>query len=268
MKIRGVDVQPVIIVGHGRSGTIHLAEMLHLHPDVYATIEQPRPLFRLLNESLFNPTERHAIPNIFEAKKQWLRHNKTWMGKTKPRVWVEKSNAMVLVQDLVEKTWPEAYILHIIRNPFDVYCSSLTHPGLMSWLKRASEVMGLGDNSFLGTTAKMNPWYENAPTPVKLAYKWKSWVEHGLKWQRESDKVLTLTYRDMTRRTAKTFNTIQNFIGLEKNQAWLEDITGRTHSKSVDRYKTDMPLSKRVLMNAVLYGFLESHDVLKKFRLR
>lgn len=267
MNIKGKNIQTVLVVGHGRSGTIHLGEMMERHKDVYATIERPRRLFRMLNESIFNPSEWFIIPQIFEAKKRFLENQSIWEDVDKP-FWLEKANAMVLIQDLVETFYSEALILHIIRNPFDVYCSAVRHPGLMSWFPRVNEVFGQGDNKFMGTNAAIEANYNNLSLVEKMAYKWKSWVECGLQWQKTSSRIYTLTYEEMARNPGKTFVNIGEFLRLRESPNWLKSVICGTHSRSVNRYKWDMSQGETNKMNGILSDFLNSSDILQQYRLK
>jgi len=265
MKIRGQNVQPVFIIGHGRSGTNHLGRMMGKHEDVWATIEHPGYLFGRLNESIFNPDKRYAIPRIFEEKKQFLRNETVWESMDNP-FWLDKSNQMVLIQDIIETYWPEALMLHVIRNPFDVYCSAKRHY-MMSWFKRVNEVFGKGNNKYLGTNSEIEAKYDKLSLAEKMAYKWKSWIECGLWWQRTSDKVYTLTYEEMTLNPEKTFENIKKFLKLREDNKWIEFIRSITHSRSVGRYKRDMKQSEVDEMKGVLSDFLNSSDSLLQYRL-
>jgi len=266
VKFKGRNVQPVFIVGHGRSGTIHLAKMMDKHKDVFATIEHPRPLFRDLNEAVFYPSRHHLIPSLLEKKKQHMGTHHNWRFSRTP-FWVEKNNQMVLIQDIVESAYPSAFILHIIRNPFDVYCSSIPHLGLMSWFPLVDKVFGCGGSKYMGTTTEIEEKYSELEITEKIAYKWISWVKAGLQWQKTSNRVFTLTYEDMVTNPRKTFGLIGEFTGLEKDQKWLKSVTGLTHSRSVNRHKRDMKQQERTKMNNIISGFLDEHDILKQYKL-
>lgn len=112
--IKGENLdRPVIIVGAPRSGTTLLSRLLEAHPDLHL-IGEPRVTWRhgnerktdMLSRGDARPKVKNFIRNAFAAET---------LGASKQR-FVEKSPHNSLRLDFVKAVYPNARIVHIIRD--------------------------------------------------------------------------------------------------------------------------------------------------------
>lgn len=106
---------PIIIVGAGRSGTKLLRSILACAPEVVAFPREINYIWR--HGNLGFPTDElrpeHARPEVRAfIRKQFLKRGQAQGGK---RV-LEKTCANTLRLDFVRSVFPEAYIIHLIRD--------------------------------------------------------------------------------------------------------------------------------------------------------
>jgi len=259
MKVNGKEIKPIFIIGHGRSGTTFTGRVFNQHPEIYATIEE-KSWFQPFAEIAFNPNKNlKKVPELIHKQKRHLKR------KCNRPVWVDKTHPLVLLREIVEEYYPEALLIHILRNPFDTYCSMIRHKGVMTWFKRYGEVFGKGGNTFLGTDENLENRYHLLTDVQKIAYRWRSWVERGLKWEKESDNVLTINYENMIQNPRKTFMCATKFLGIKSPPKWLEWISENIRINSINRYKNDMTKSNLNEMNIILQDFLNKYEQLQQY---
>lgn len=262
MKVNGKDIKPVFIIGHGRSGTHFIGGILSGHNEIYATVEE-KDWFRSFSEVAFNPEKNlKIVPKLIDKQ---IKHLKRKCFKP---VWMDKTHPFVLLKKVVEEYYPEALLIHVIRNPFDLYCSAIRHNGVMNWFKRHNEVFGKGGNIFLGTDANIEKNYHLLKDTQKIAYRWISWVKSGLKWEEESENVITVNYENMVTDVTRTFTDVTKFIGVSTSSEWFEFIERTAKSSSVNRYKKEMTESEVDEMNMILEEFLKNNKQLRQYSIK
>ena len=108
--------QPIIILGAPRSGTTILSAILGAHRDV-AHLVEPRMTWRYGNDrksDMLRPED--ATPKVIEHVRARFADFVNNQNKTKL---VEKTPSNSLRPDFVDRVFPDAKYIHIIRNGYD-----------------------------------------------------------------------------------------------------------------------------------------------------
>ena len=107
---------PVIVVGSPRSGTTALGEMLEIHSTLHGLVE-PRLTWRYGNDGksdVFRPED--ATPAIIaHIRRTFARHVRE-AGRSRL---LEKTPSNALRVEFVRRVFPDAKIIHIVRNGID-----------------------------------------------------------------------------------------------------------------------------------------------------
>ncbi|MDP6058424.1 MAG: sulfotransferase [Pirellulaceae bacterium] len=112
--------KPVIVVGAPRSGTSFLGRVLGMHPSVYY-LREPRLTWNFGNDA------KSDLLYPKDARPQVIRHiRRTFAGKIraagKTRM-LEKSPRNSIRMPFVDKIFPDALYIHILRYPVDTVLS-------------------------------------------------------------------------------------------------------------------------------------------------
>jgi hypothetical protein len=190
----GATPRPIFVVGCPRSGTTLLRLILDSHPSVSAGPES-RFLWgiRAIEERNWSTLagfgvtldEWHAnVRTLFEAfHLRYAEHQ----GKAR---WADKSPDYALMLDYVDVLYPDAQIVHIVRDPRDV---------IDAWRR------------FYGVTSVH-----------RAARSWVRYVRaaHQFALAHPDDKVMELRYEDLVRRPEETLRTLLAWLG----EPWDEGV--------------------------------------------
>jgi len=120
-----------LIVGCARSGTSILGELVGSHPDVKYIFEA-HSIWEMAgygeNES-HRLTEEKATPQIVATVREWFSKQ-----QDSAVLLVEKNPRNVLRIPFITKIFPEARIIHVVRDGRDVACSLLPGIGGEDWM--------------------------------------------------------------------------------------------------------------------------------------
>jgi len=120
-----------LIIGCARSGTSILGELIGSHPDVKYIFEAHSVWERAgygENES-HRLTDAHATPRVVSAIREWFSGQRDLRA-----VLVEKNPRNTLRIPFIRRIFPEAKIIHIIRDGRDVACSLVPGIGGTEWM--------------------------------------------------------------------------------------------------------------------------------------
>jgi len=151
-----VDKGPIFLAGVDRSGIGFLGELLEAHPNIamsrrtnfwsyylnrFGDLSQPQNFEHCLVEMMRNsriqrlqpqPERlRHEFPQGEPAYSRLFalleEHNMERLGKSR---WGDKSLGSERYADIILTAYPEAKMIHIIRDPRDRYASQFNHRGV------------------------------------------------------------------------------------------------------------------------------------------
>lgn len=223
--------RPIFVVGQARGGTTVFRDVLRAHPTIdgsfgesqffrfyynqYGDLEVDKNLDRLLDDFLetFFFEETDLDPKAIRS----LLHNgdrtyksvlatimATFINESKAERWVEKSPDHLLHMGVILKLFPEAQILHIIRDARDVACSTL---------KREEK-----SNKYSAS--------ERLDRLLSLSLQWHRRAIMGLEYRRDKgeETYKIIRYEDLIFQTQDTLRELSRFLRLEPvlTQAMLD----------------------------------------------
>ncbi len=241
------------IIGCARSGTSIVGELLGAHEDVLYVFEAhnvweiapppPDGSHRLLSKDA-TPTIRGAIRKVFTEL----------LARSSKKIIVEKCPRNALRVPYVRTIFPEAKLIHVIRDGKDVTCS--LRPGLSSGWKHL----------------KPPKWQELADEPllVRCAKTWRDVVTITLDDLRHTPH-FQLKYEDLVKQPAEMSRRLRDYLNLpgcismaafEKN---VQDSTSNSyhakfqsmwyrpnHSRRIGRWRENLSPAEQALVNRIL----------------
>lgn len=223
------DDRLVFVVGSPRSGTTFLAGAIGALPGFLDLGEVP-PLKAAVPElAALTPADaaRRLRRVIARSRRVGL------VGSVRP---VEQTPEMAHLVAAIPLAFPEARIVHILRDGRDVACSLLEKP----WLKRETAAV---DDAGVPYGAYARFWvepgrraeFEHATDARRAAWVWRSYVEAA----RSADvPTIEIRYEELAADPAR----IARYLGTELD-ASVPDLTAalaRVHGSSVGRYRTEL----------------------------
>lgn len=198
----------ILVLGSGRSGTHWLGHVLDSHPDISATIEDPR-FFREVVAMALDARERAArfepLVEAYRREAEAVRPQR-FADKSHPNIWLATELADAL---------PDASFVGIERGVHGTVASMLRHRGVLAWHDRWREFPV--PNPFLGITAELSAEYDDLSTIDKCVIRWLS---HRERMQRLRSalpgRLHVVQYEDMIARPERETEHLQRFLQLER----------------------------------------------------
>ena len=255
-----------LLVGHARSGTTVLARALGSHPEigyweepalVELLVQQSRRIDKLARHLLADSSVKDLSAtrrdgNLREQFAEQIHITRADVVATRNRAL--RASAESLRRDflrrsggsiLLEKTprevvllpeaialFPEARIIHIVRDGRDVVCSGV------AWQERWGRP----------------PWVpEDGELIVTIAHQWAEQVGRAL--QTASDRVLVVRYEDLVVHGGDVVAACLSHLGLEPTtevNRFLETGMGGLHCESVGRWRNELTASQLAVIDEVM----------------
>ena len=187
------------IIGCARSGTSILGELIAAHPDVRYIFEAHH-VWEVAGPGEGESdrlTEKDATPSVIKFVRGWFMSQQGSAILT-----VEKNPRNVLRIPYIKRIFPEAKIIHIVRDGRDVACSMLPGIGGTEWLH-------------LKPPAWKNLRHE--PEIVRCAKVWRDTVQIALS-DLEGIPHLSVKYEALVSSPHKTALAIMKYLDLKEDQ--------------------------------------------------
>lgn len=245
------------IVGCARSGTSILGELVASHPRVDYIFEAS-PIWEWggmgENES-HRLLAEHATPELKRRIRRWFKSRAHFA-----RTLVEKNPRNILRIPYMKEIFPEARILHIVRDGRDVACSMIPGCGLDHWshLKPPS----------------WKEYFENYSGAVRCAMAWNQSLEIGLKDLAEVSH-LQVRYEDLLASPESVAGEIFAYMGMNmypKVSEFCQKVSNQTassyhamhqdqwyrddHQVRVGRWRENLAPAEQERINALLAPML------------
>lgn len=228
-RLGRLDDRLVFVVGSPRSGTTFLAGAIGSLPG-FVDLGEVAPLKAAVPElAALEPREaaRRVRRILGVARRIGL------VGTVRP---VEQTPELAHLVGVIPLAYPEARIVHIVRDGRDVACSLLEQP----WLRREqakSDDAGLAYGSYarFWVEADRRDEFETASDARRAAWVWRRYVTAA----RSADApLLEIRYERMTEDPVAVAAELGRFLGAPVDS--LTSALAGAHGDSVGRYRTDL----------------------------
>jgi hypothetical protein len=223
-----LDDRFVFVVGSPRSGTTFLAGAIGSLPGL-VDLGEVAPVKAAVPElAALSPENAASRLRRILA----LSRRVGLVGAVRP---VEQTPEMALVVRAVPLAYPEARIVHIVRDGRDVVCSLLEKP----WLRREQAA---ADDAGVPYGAYARFWvepdrraeFEHASDARRAAWVWRSYVTAA----RTAEDALEIRYEDMVADPEAVAAALGGYLDVPAQP--LAAALGGAHAASVGRYRTDL----------------------------
>jgi len=186
-----------LVVGCARSGTSILGELIASHPEVIYVFEAVTVWERggMGENESHRLTAAHATPDITRQIRGWAETT----GR-EALMLVEKSPRNILRVPYVLEIFPDAKIIHIVRDGRDVACSMVPGCGRDEW-------------SHLRPPS-WKTFFDRYSGPTRCAIAWKEIMEIGLE-DLANVSHLQIRYEDMIASPESVAQEIFDYMGLD-----------------------------------------------------
>ena len=227
-RLGRLDDRLVFVVGSPRSGTTFLAGAIGSLPG-FVDLGEVAPLKAAVPELALLPPEQ-AAPRLRRILAVSRRVG--LVGAVRP---VEQTPEMAFVLRAVPLAYPDARVVHIVRDGRDVVSSLLDKP----WLRpeqAASDDAGVpyGAHARFWVEPERRTEFESASDARRAAWVWRSYVKAA----RAADGALELRYEDVTADPEAIAVPLADHLGVAVEP--LAAALGRAHASSVGRYRSDL----------------------------
>jgi hypothetical protein len=227
-RLGRLDDRLVFVVGSPRSGTTFLASAIGSLPGFVDLGEVP-PLKAAVPElaALEPPEAARRLRRILAvARRLGL------VGAVRP---VEQTPELAHLVRVIPLAYPEARIVHIVRDGRDVVCSLLEKP----WLRREqvkSDDAGLAYGSYarFWVEPDRREEFETTSDARRAAWVWRRYVTAA----RLAEAALEIRYEQMTAQPVAVAEKLGRYVGAPADG--LATALSRAHEGSAGRYRTDL----------------------------
>jgi Sulfotransferase family len=246
-----------LIIGCARSGTSILGELIAAHPDVKYVFEA-HPVWQLGGQGVNDAhrlTAEHAVPELRQYVRQWFEQK-----QGKANLVIEKNPRNVVRVPYLRAIFPEAKIIHIVRDGRDVACSLLPGNGDVKWLH-----------------VRPPSWqsiFSEHTGVMRCALGWKDIVRIALD-DLAAVPHLQIYYEDLVTRSRETTAKVMDYLGLKLHPNVIEfsqKIQNETdgsyhaqhqvlwyrdnHSSRIGRWRENLDETQKLAVNAALHDIL------------
>jgi Sulfotransferase family len=228
-RLGRLDDRLVFVVGSPRSGTTFLAGAIGSLPG-FVDLGEVAPVKAAVPElARLDPAEAaHRLRRTLAVSRRV-----GLVGNVRP---VEQTPELAHLVDVVARAFPEAQIVHIVRDGRDVVCSLLDKP----WLRPAqaqSDDAGVAYGSYarFWVEPELREEFERASDATRAAWTWRRYVTAA----RSAEATpLELRYERLAADPAAVAAELAPHLGAPEPA--LAAALGRAHGTSVGRYRRDL----------------------------
>jgi hypothetical protein len=219
----------VFVVGSPRSGTTFLGEALGVLPG-FVDLGEVAPLKAAVSELYGLPTRETAqrIRTILDRIRR--------LGLVTGLRAVEQTPEVAFVLEAALQAFPQARVVHVVRDGRDVVCSLLER----GWLR--ADRTGR-DDARLPYGARARFWveperadeFERASETARAAWAWRRYVSAA---RSAPERTLELRYESLARDREAVAGALARHLDVEP-KAVLEHLS-TAHARSIGRYRRDL----------------------------
>jgi hypothetical protein len=219
----------VFVVGCPRSGTTFLARSIGTCPGFLDLGEVPPLKAALANLASLEPAV--AGPRIRRILAVTRR-----LGLVGSLRAVEQTPEAVFAARALKVAFPEAQVVHIVRDGRDVVCSLLERGWLSSGRSGADDAgMAFGPRARFWVEPERQAEFEAASDARRAAWAWRRYVEAGVA---VADSVHEVRYEQLVTAPAEVAGTLSRVI--DAPEAALRTAFSAAHDDSIGRYRRQL----------------------------
>jgi hypothetical protein len=246
-RLGRLDDRLVFVVGSPRSGTTFLAGAIGSLPGFVDLGEVP-PLKASVPELVgLEPAEaaRRLRRILAVARRVGL------VGAVRG---VEQTPELAHLVGVARLAYPEARIVHIVRDGRDVVCSLLEKPWLRPEQARSDDAgIAYGSYARFWVEPERRAEFETASDATRAAWAWRRYVGAA---RSADDGILELRYEELVANPIETANALASHVDAPAEP--LASTLSEAHGSSVGRYRDD--LSPEQLRDVLV----EARDLLRE----
>lgn len=227
-RLGKLDDRLVFVVGSPRSGTTFLAGAIGSLPG-FVDLGEVAPLKAAVPElaALDPPEAARRLRRILAvARRVGL------VGAVRP---VEQTPELAHLVDVIPLAYPQAKIVHIVRDGRDVVCSLLEKPWLRQAQTRADDAgISYGSYARFWVEPERRNEFETATDARRAAWAWRRYVTAA----RSARAPLELRYESLAEDPGGVAHGLAVHLGA--SEGTLSDALRPVHSSSVGRHRDDL----------------------------
>ena len=222
-----LDDRLIFVVGSPRSGTTFLAGAIGSIPG-FVDLGEVAPVKAAVAELAALPPQEAAsqLRRILAVSRRM-----GLVGSVRP---VEQTPEMAFLVPAITRAYPEARVVHMVRDGRDVACSLLEKPWLRRQQTEADDAgVPYGAHARFWVEPERRAEFEAASDARRAAWVWRSYLAAA----RQGDP-LELRYEDVATDPARVAAGLARHLGVPAEP--LVSALGRAHAESVGRYRTNL----------------------------
>jgi Sulfotransferase family len=228
-RLGRLDDRLVFVVGSPRSGTTFLAQAIGSLPG-FVDLGELAPLKARAGELSELPTSEAArrLRRLLAVSRR--------VGLVGSVRGVEQTPEVAYLVEAVALAYPEARIVHAVRDGRDVVCSFL-HKGWLASDRAGRDDAGVAYGAYPRFWVEQERRSEFASTSDarRAAWAWRRYVHAA---RRAGDRAFEVRYEAMALEPEAVARSLASFI--EAPSDALVEALGRAHGESVGRYRRDL----------------------------
>lgn len=228
-RLGPLDERLVFVVGSPRSGTTFLAGAIGSLPGL-VDLGEVAPVKAAVPELAALPPEeaaRRLRRTLAIARRIGL------VGSLRA---VEQTPELAHLVDVAARAFPQAKIVHIVRDGRDVVCSLLEKPWLRAGSRGADDAgISYGSYPRFWVEPERREEFERASDVRRAAWVWRSYVHAA---RSASAPVLEVRYEELTDDPHAVATDLADWLGVPT--APLAAALSHAHADSVGRYRRDL----------------------------
>ncbi len=228
-RLGRLDDRLVFIVGSPRSGTTFLAGAIGSLPG-FVDLGEVAPVKAAVPELVALPPDeaaRRMRRLLAVARRVGL------VGSVRP---VEQTPEVAFLADAAARAYPDARIIHLVRDGRDVVCS-LVEQGWLSAERSGADDAGISYGAYarFWVEPERRAEFAAASDVTRAAWAWRRYVTAA---RAAGALVHEIRYERMTEDPVAVAAELAGYLGAP--EAELRAALGRTHSESVGRYRREL----------------------------
>lgn len=202
-------IEPIFIIGTGRSGTHFMDSILNSHDEITDLVDGKE------NPFVFSQVTKSALYDVELDKKTMFKY-RLLAKAAYPKALVDQSHPNIWHVEQLLSFFPKAKFIGMVRCPFSVTYSAINHSGVSSWFSQWEDFPI--PNKFLGVDKENLSFYPDYNIPQKSALRWSSHM-YRLDYLARNypNSVTTVNYESLCHHPKAELKKVKDFLCLSND---------------------------------------------------